>query len=258
MTKFRLYVDESGNSNYSKSDEVNHKYLSLTGIVLSDTDEEYPLKPRINDLKHTITGDYDNDFSLHRVDIKERNGHYAPLSDRDIERAWNGKVKSMLQAVDYRIITVTIDKHRHKSKYESPQHPYYYCLELLLERYAKFLKFMNCTGDVMIEARGKKEDNELSRQYSRVYEQGTFYYSGAYMQSVLTSKEIKIKDKKAVIPGLELADMLSLASMLDVLLTYGKIKNIISQFTQTIIDLAQPKYYVGPSGQVKGNGKKLI
>jgi hypothetical protein len=34
--KFRIYIDEVGNPDLESSDDLNHRFLSLTGIVLED------------------------------------------------------------------------------------------------------------------------------------------------------------------------------------------------------------------------------
>ena len=34
MTKYRIYVDEVGNPDLGSSDNPNHRFLSLTGVIL--------------------------------------------------------------------------------------------------------------------------------------------------------------------------------------------------------------------------------
>ena len=33
--KYRIYIDETGNSDLKSSDEPNHRYLSLTGVIIT-------------------------------------------------------------------------------------------------------------------------------------------------------------------------------------------------------------------------------
>lgn len=259
MTKFRLYIDESGNSNYPKSSNppAGQQYLSLTGIAISDISAQNDLRPRIEKLKTTLTGDIDNDFSLHRDEAMNRSNEFSALHDPSIEESWNDQIIDLLSKLDYIIFTTVIDKVNHMSAYREPNHPYYYCLNLMLERYAKFLHSTGGVGDVMIESRGEREDIALKDQYSRIFNYGTDFYAPSYFSSVFTSKDIKVKGKASHIPGLELADLLAVASKLDVLLTYGKIDHIASKFNQKIIGTIQSKYYCGERGVI-GNGKKLI
>ncbi|MCP4361202.1 MAG: hypothetical protein GY796_24605 [Chloroflexi bacterium] len=61
----------------------------------------------------------------------------------------------------------------------------------------------------MIEARGTKPDQRLAASFRRMFQNGTDYLPGELMKARLTSKELKIKNKKANIAGLQLADMLA-------------------------------------------------
>ena len=65
----------------------------------------------------------------------------------------------------------------------------------------------------MFESRGEKEDSELKRQYARIYEFGTSYVSAGAINQRFTSKDIKLKNKESRIEGLELADLLALATL---------------------------------------------
>lgn len=67
---------------------------------------------------------------------------------------------------------------------------------------------------------------------------------------------LKPKDS---IAGLELADLIVLASKLDVLLISSKAERINSKFMQQLIPRIQPKYYRNRlTGKISGYGKKMI
>ena len=256
--KYRMYVDESGTANYpnaSLSAALNKRYLSLIGIIISEDEHHNVLEPAINELKYLLTNDYDEKFPLHRKDIKERQGIYSKLRDSATEKKWNFVVKNMIQNTDYKIICVVIDKPWHEAHYASPNHPYYYCMEILLERYVRFLDSIDSRGDVMFESRGGKEDNESKKQYRRIYDYGTGFVGVNMIQKRLTSKDLKLKNKKDCIGGLEFADMLSLATELDTLKLYGKGGAINSEFTKEVVEWIQGKYYYGGK---KGYGRKLL
>lgn len=256
-TKYRLYVDETGNASYPKGspDAVGKRYLALTGIAISENTYANVLCPKIDNLKHLLTNDYDERFTLHRDEIKERSGYYAALKDPKVEAAWNTLMQDMIEKTDYTVFSVVIDKVEHRDKYPRPNHPYYYCLEVIIERYLKFLELNGGYGDILFESRGKSEDNELRRQYRRIYEYGNYYMSPKTIQQYLTSKDIKLKDKTRMIAGLELADLLALATKLDTLMLYGRINAIASTFMQDLLRWVEPKYYF--EGK-KGHGRKLL
>ena len=255
--KYRLYVDETGNASYPRKavSEVGKRYLALTGIAISEEEAVNSLSPRIDNLKYILTGDYDEHFSLHRDEIKDRRGIYSALLDAEIEAKWNNMIDDLVRNVDYTLFSVVIDKVKHMQKYQKPNHPYYYCMEVLIERYIKFLEMKNGHGDVMFESRGKTEDEELKRQYERIYIYGNRFLGATTIQSRLTSKKIKLKNKKQEIAGLEFADLLALATKLDTLRLYERVDHISSSFMSELIGAFQSKYY---HNGAKGWGRKLL
>lgn len=47
MPKYRLYIDESGNFDMKNSDNQNHRFLSLTGVIISLTYVEERTHPEM-------------------------------------------------------------------------------------------------------------------------------------------------------------------------------------------------------------------
>ncbi len=256
---FRLYIDESGTHNYSTAPQLDKRYLGLTGIIVDSEIYEAEFQPRITNLKKLFSNDPDDLPILHRDDIVNKTGAFAKLNDPTIEAKFNTQFISLIKDVDYSICTVVIDKTAHFAKYQkSANHPYHYCLTAMLERYAHFLEIRG-RGDVCAESRGRIEDMALKDAYEHFYSDGTYFRSKEYVQTYLTSREIKIKPKDKSIAGLELADLLALPTKLDVLKTNGILTTLTENFTKQIIDLIQKKYCRGNrSHNVKGYGKKLL
>lgn len=258
MATYRLYIDESGTHSYSMSQKADKRYLALTGIAIRRDVIETVLHPKITKLKSIISSDPDEKFTLHREEIIAKSGIYSTLKDPAVEQRWNQEIFNLIEGTDFVIFTVVIDKIAHKTKYYKPEHPYHYCLKVMLEKYAKFLLSVESTGDVMAEARGKKEDEALRKEYERFYNEGTYYVQSAVMKLCLTSGKIKLKPKDHI-AGLELADLIVLASKLDVLLINDKADYIASKFMQQLIPKLQEKYHRNhTTGQIIGYGKKMI
>lgn len=255
--KYRLYVDESGSADYPKRtiDKAGKKYLSLTGVIITESECAKVLSNKIDNMKYLLTGDYDEKFTLHRDEIKDRKGIYNGLRNTEIEAKWNYLSEDLIRNTDYTLLCVVIDKPWHQETYASPNHPYYYCLEVILERYIRFLNEVSGCGDVMFESRGKNEDNELRKQYERFFRYGNRYMSPSHIQKYLTSKDIKLKNKEQMIAGLELADLLALVTKLDTLALYGHIDHVSSRFMQEMMAWVSNKYY---RGGAKGYGRKLL
>ena len=256
---YRLYIDESGTHHYSTQDSIDKRYLGLTGIIVEVDAYTTDFQPKVDGVKKLFSKDPDNLPILHREDIINKRGVYGQLNDPTVEQQFNDLLLELVKNADYRICAVVIDKKSHLEKYQkSAEHTYHYCLKTMLERYLHFLKTRG-KGDVMAESRGKVEDMALKQVYDDFYHRGTYFCTKDYVQSHLTSKEIKIKNKDEGIQGLEIADLLSLATKLDVLSTYEAIPPLSDNFNKKVTTLFQPKYCRGNnSHKVKGYGKKLL
>lgn len=51
MIKYRMYVDEVGNPDLESSDNPNHRFLSLTGVIISLDAVKDVIHPEMESLK---------------------------------------------------------------------------------------------------------------------------------------------------------------------------------------------------------------
>jgi hypothetical protein len=257
-----MYVDETGNSDLASSEDPNHRYLSLTGVILSFEYVDNTLHPELEKLKTKYFHSHPDDpIVLHRAEMVNKKGPFTILHDKRSEEAFNKELLQMLEKWEYRVITVLIDKKEHKDKYSTWRYdPYHYCLAVLLERYLLFLESCGKTGDVLAESRGGKEDRRLKESFARLYKEGTEYIDADRIRSSLTSSQLKIKSKANNIAGLQLADILAHPSRREMLKEEGVIptNDRIQVFGDQIIQILQEKYCVSPHGQIKGYGKKKL
>lgn len=259
MEKYRLYIDESGTHNYSDKDSIKHRYLGIVGVIVAVSDYQSDIQPKIIGLKKMFSEDPDDLVLLHRDEIVNKQGAFAKLADKEFESRFNEGLIDLLENGNYVLCGIVLDKKSHFDRYDkAATHPYHYCLNVLLERYVLFLEENGVTGDVMSEARGKKEDSALRDAYERFYLRGTNFISTERIQERLTSKKIKLRTKQNCAEGLELADLLVLATKFHVLNTYNVIKELNDNFSKVIVDKTQPKFRHNGNGYVKGYGIKLI
>lgn len=256
---YRLYIDESGTHHYSISDDIKRRYLSLTGVIVERNIYANNFQKRVGEIKKLFSKDPDSPPILHREDIINKRGVFGKLNDPIFESKFNKLLLDLIVSADYTICAVVIDKKSHLAKYQkSAEHPYHYCLKTMLERYLHFLEIRG-KGDVMAESRGRTEDMALKQVYDDFYQRGTHFCTKEYVQSFLTSHEIKIKHKDKGVAGLEIADLLSLATKLDVLESHKLISPLTNNFNKKIVTKLQPKYLRGNNNQrVKGYGKKVL
>lgn len=148
-----------------------------------------------------------------------------------------------LEQWEYTVISVCIDKKRHKEMYRTWRYdPYHYCLAIMLERYVFFLERIKGMGDVMAESRGGKEDNRLKDSFVRLWDTGTDYISPERFQSVLTSKQLKVKPKSSNISGLQLADIIAHTSRDEILRWQKLLDKDTTLFADCMIGILQKKY----------------
>ena len=131
--------------------------------------------PAMDVLRTRYFGSHPDDRVIfHRKELMNKKPPFQALRDRDVEESFNRDFLNLVRDLNYVVFTVAIDKWEHIEKYHKwAAHPYHYCMEVLLERYQRWLRRMNAEGDVMAEARGKKEDYALAAEYTKIWTNGT-------------------------------------------------------------------------------------
>lgn len=260
MAKFRIYIDEVGNNDLRSSENPNHRYLSLTGLIFDLDYVKATLSPLLEKLKEKYF-DYhpDEPIILHRKELVNKKYPFHSLRDPQTEQSFNNAILKLLNELEFTVVSVLIDKMEHNAKYQTWRYdPYHYCMEIIIERFFFFLEKINSVGDLMVESRGGKEDIRLKNSYSRIYENGTQYIDAERLKKRLTSKELKVKPKLLNISGLQLADLIAHPSRRFMFRTYKIQEGKSFVFGDKIIEIIQKKYYKGPDGNTEGYGIKLL
>jgi hypothetical protein len=257
--KYRLYIDEVGNSDLAASTHPNHRYLSLTGVILELGYVSEVVFPAIEGLKQKYFDSHpDEPVILHRKELVNKRFPFHALKEPKIEQNFNQDLLDLLRALDYVVITVVIDKLEHQQRYQVWRFdPYHYCLQILVERYVLWLKDRGVQGDVMAESRGGKEDRRLKDSFTRVYENGTEYVVPAIFSNHLTSKQLKVNPKQNNIAGLQLADLIAHPSYKATLARRNG--ESLPPFGALVAQiLAESKYNRNANGRIWGWGQKLL
>jgi hypothetical protein len=255
--KYRIYIDEAGNPDLSASDNPNHRFLSLTGIIIQLDHVEKVVHPQLEELKASFFRHHPDDpVILHRKEMINRKPPFQALEQEDVRVQFDERLLNLLTTWDYTVISVCLDKKFHKETYQVWRwDPYHYCLTVLLERFVFFLDGVQSVGDVLAESRGGKEDIRLKNSYEGLWNKGTEYVYPQHFQSRLTSKQLKVKPKINNIAGLQIADMIVHSSRDEILKDNGFWGKDLAPFTQRIVTILQSKYYQKDG---KMFGKKFI
>lgn len=243
--KYRIYIDEVGNPDLESSDNPNHRFLSLTGVIMELGYVEKTVHPQMEELKcRHFPHHPDEPIILHRSEILKAQNSFRVLKDPERRLKFDEDLMTLLNSWDYTLISVCIDKKKHKETYTTWRYdPYHYCLAVMLERFVFFLNRCHGQGDAMAESRGGNEDRKLKNSFARLWTQGTDQLGPDRFQSVLTSKELKVKLKASNICGLQLADLVAHPSRNEILNEQGLLGKEIAPFAREIITLLKEKYY---------------
>jgi Protein of unknown function (DUF3800) len=260
VPKYRMYIDEVGNSDLGASHNPNHRYLSLTGCIVSLDYAATTLSPQIEDLKRRYFGAHpDEPIILHRKELVNQRPPFVNLRDPAIRQAFDTELMGLITGLEFVVITAVIDKLDHLNRYHQWSYdPYNYCLTILLERFTLWLEERRFQGDVMAESRGRKEDLRLKGEYERIYRSGTDNITHARFVGALTSSQLKVKPKSANVAGLQLADLVAHPSFVATKVRHegGALPaNFGGEVAQV---LEASKYRRSWSGRVDGWGRKWL
>jgi hypothetical protein len=255
--KYRIYIDEVGNPDLASSENPNHRFLSLTGVILELGYVEKAVFPQMETLKKTFFGSHPDDpIILHRKEMVNAVPPFEILKDDTTKKRFDAELLSLMQKWEYTVITVCLDKKTHKETYTTWRYdPYHYCLAVLLERFFFFLDRLSAHGDVIAESRGGKEDRRLKDSFVRLWEKGTDFVLPEQFQKVFTSKQLKVKPKANNISGLQLADLLAHPSRNEILKDRGLLNREFGRFSAKVIEVLQKKY---DQADGKIYGKKFL
>ncbi|MGB5082453.1 MAG: DUF3800 domain-containing protein [Burkholderiales bacterium] len=242
--KYRIYIDEVGNSDLDSSEDPNHRFLSLTGVIVDLEHVEKVIHPEMEALKTRYFRHHPDDpVIFHRKEMLNAKGSFEVLGDEGTRRKFDEELLDRLRAWEYRVVSVCLDKKRHKETYAVWRYdPYHYGLAILLERFVFYLERVGAPGDVLAESRGGNDDRRLKDSFARLWEKGTEYVSPDRFQKVLTSKQLKVKPKINNLPGLQLADLVAHPSRNEMLREQKLLDRALAPFAQRVIQVLQTKY----------------
>lgn len=258
--KYRVYIDEVGNSDLNSSMDDNHRFLCLTGVIMDLDYVATIVQPQLEEMKSKFFGSHPDDpIILHRKELVNKKYPFHSLMDEATERNFNQQFVSMLRNWDFQVIGVVIDKQEHNQQYSTWKYdPYHYCQEILLERFRLFLNMNGARGDVMIESRGGKEDMRLKKSFRQLMETGTRYLKAEELQECMTSLELKVKPKGANIAGLQLADLLAHAVRRYAFKTVFQKHDAKTTFSDLLIELLEESKFFRYGKKIYGYGLKKL
>lgn len=194
-----VYVDESGDHSLVSIDP-EYPVFVLSFCIFRKDAYASTMTPAVRRLKFETFGH--DMVVLHEIDIRKKRGAFAKLG-KEARESFLDKLTDIIQAEDFKLVAVVIDKHKLNSRYANPGHPYHLAMEFGLERIYRYLKTMGQDDRIthlICEARGAKEDAELELEFRRIRDGSNYFHKPLPF-------ELVIADKKTNSEGMQLADL---------------------------------------------------
>lgn len=208
--KYYLFIDECGDHNLAKFDP-GFPVFTLCGILVSKQNLN-ALNKAFEELKKKIFGN--KDVVIHSVDIRKWRGPFSILADKSLrEEFFEGIEKILRRHKAYVIVSCTILKEQ-LSKFcvrGEKDDVYGLSLSYLIER--SIFCADNEMHDVLpsisivVERRGKNEDNKLLNYYNGLRNRGTKWVTADRLRARIS--DFGFKNKKDNIIGLQIADLIA-------------------------------------------------
>jgi hypothetical protein len=201
QSDFIAFIDESGDHGLVSIDPANPIFV-LAVCIFNKEQYVTHVGPALQKLKFRFFGH--DQVILHGHEIRKAKGEFTFLINRKAREAFLEQINTFVAEAPFTTIAAVIDKTRLKQRYAQPFNPYTIALRFCLERTFAFVRDAG-QGDrlthVIVESRGRKEDNELELEFRRICE-------GANQWGPLPFR-IRFASKHANAAGLQLADLVA-------------------------------------------------
>lgn len=211
QTKYYLFIDECGDHNLAKYDP-GFPVFTLCGILVSRQNLN-ALNKAFEKLKREIFGT--KDIVIHSVDIRKWRGPFSVLADENLRVRFFEGIENILSRNNaYVIVSCTILKEL-LSKFcvrGEEDDVYGLSLSYLIERSIFYVdneakENLMPTISIVVERRGKNEDNKLLNYYNGLRNRGTKWVAADRLRARI--RDFGFNNKKDNIIGLQIADLIA-------------------------------------------------
>lgn len=239
FSNYIVYVDESGDHSLAS---IN-KDFPLFVLAFCIFEKEKYSKSAVLKLKDFKFKHFGHDMVvLHENEIRRDKGWFRILNTKEKKLSFMEELTHIIHEEDFTIIATVIRKDK---LFSHNKNPYDIALKYCMERTYKFLESKNehtKTTHIVVEQRGKNEDEELELEFRRVCDGNNF-------QNVHFPFEIIMANKMSNSAGLQLADLVARPIGLHVLK---------SEQQNRAYDVLKEKFHKNGSGKVEGVGLKIF
>ena len=197
-----IYIDESGDHGLQSIDP-NYPVFVLAFCIFHKAEYAQQVSPAVQDFKFKYFGH--DMVILHEYEIRKARGDFRILLNKSVREPFMEDLNRLIAEAQFTLISTVIEKNRLREKYVYPDNPYYLSLAFGLERSFKYLQKENDSGKttfVVMEKRGKREDDELELEFRRICDGANYFNERLPFLPVMV-------DKKVNSSGLQVADLLA-------------------------------------------------
>lgn len=242
FSDYIVFVDESGDHGLQR---INPEYpvFVLAFCIFHKESYTRAVVPAVQGLKFDFWGH--DAIVLHSHEIRKAKGDFSILLNADTRTRFIDRVNDLIETSDFTLIAAVIDKERLVRRYAYPDDPYEIALAFCMERLQRFLRDRgqsNRKTHLLVECRGKTEDDKLELEFRRICD-------GGNRVGEMRNLDIRFVDKKHNSPGLQVADLAA----------YPVGRHIIKpDQPNRAYEIIEGKLRRGPEGQVRGYGLKVF
>jgi len=239
---YLVFVDESGDHELSKIDPQYPVFVLLFCIIRK---ENYVTQvcPPLQRFKFEFWGH--DEVVLHEHEIRKPHGHFLFLLQKTLRDRFMAGLSEQMQNLPATVVAVVIDKPAYVARYHKPASPYEYAMETGLERVFRHMEGESQDGKltpVIVERRGRREDDELELAFRRVCDGANTFRKALPFELVMIPKASNST-------GLQLTDLMARPV---------GIHHLRPNQPNQAYEIIETKFRRSPAGKIEGWGLKLL
>jgi len=202
FSKYIVYVDESGDHGMQTVDE-QYPLFVLAFYVFHKRHYSEQVVSALEKFKFNYFGH--DQVILHENEIRKEKGAFTIFRNREQKLQFLDELTDIIEYSNFILISCVIDKRSLRKQINTGTNPYHIALGFCVEALYEFLREKEQHEKktfVVVECRGKKEDDDLELEFRRICD-GNNHLNHPLPFEVLFS------DKKAMSSGLQLADLVA-------------------------------------------------
>jgi hypothetical protein len=246
MANYSFFLDETGDHGLTFIDKHFPVFL-LCGCLMQE-DALKDVETKVNRFKRKF---FKSDaINLHSRDIRKCEGAFQILFDLNLKAKFYHDLNAILHDGQYCLIASAVNKIEYIKKFgKIGGDPYALSLSFILERLVSYLDSIDSTAKVhiMVEERGKREDELLLTHFNAVLDRGTFFLESNKLKNQI--QRFSFHSKQDNIVGLQIADLCA----------YPLARHLVNpKEPYTPFEVIKSKLRCSPKGQFMGRGLKVF